>query len=154
MTSGSSLGNHGCVVVHCSGFHAGTVRAHVVSIVAHIVMIVVIVRHFIFCNQNNSVTKCKQQRFNFDLGETLGDMQLAYVYDFLEGRMANNYWKIGKMCEMWVKPKVTQQPGFPFSNKWGVRKVSSRGFQVKGNNFRSSCKHCAEEKKLHFLHKI
>jgi hypothetical protein len=66
--------------------------------VAHIVMIVVIVRHFIFCNQNNSVTKCKQQRFNFDLGETLGDMQLAYVYDFLEGRMANNYWKIGKMC--------------------------------------------------------
>jgi hypothetical protein len=79
MTSGSSLGNHGCVVVHCSGFHAGPVRAHVVSIVAHIVMIVVIVRHFIFCNQNNSVTKCKQQRFNFDLGETLGDMQLAYV---------------------------------------------------------------------------
>jgi hypothetical protein len=60
--------------------------------------------------------------------------------------MANNYWKIGKMCEMWVKPKVTQQPGFPFTNKWGVRKVSSRGFQVKGNNFRSSCKHCAETK--------
>lgn len=73
-------------------------------------------------------------------------MQLAYVR-LSRGTNGKQLLENRKdVCEMWVKPKVTQQPGFPFTNKWGVRKVSSRGFQVKGNNFRSSCKHCAETK--------
>jgi hypothetical protein len=49
-------GSHGSMVVHRGGFHTGSVRVHVVAIMAH--HMVVIVRHiFRFCNVNKTFEK-------------------------------------------------------------------------------------------------